>query len=273
VNVVKESDTKLLVLIVLAAGLAGALWYFRNDILPPADEPVVLQPEPIVEEVPARSGPIHPLAPPRPSEPFEDELVLLPPLDDSDGYFLLALIDTFGPGLERMLVNEALIDKFVATVDNLTRSHVSEKILPVGRLSGTFAVVAAVDDGRFYLNHDNYERYDLLVNLVARADPEAITAMYRHFYPLFQESYLRLGYPDRYFNDRVVEVIDHLLATPELDEPVRLVRPHVLYEFADAELEALSSGQKLLLRMGGEHAARIKRVLQDLRVLIIQSPG
>jgi len=270
---VKGPDTKLLLLIVLAAGLVGALWYFRNDILPPADEPVVMQPEPTVKEVPAQSGPIHPLTPPRPSESFEGELVPLPPLDDSDGYFLLALIDNFGTDVGRMLVNEALIDKFVATVDNLTRSHVSEKIRPVGRLSGAFDVVAAVDDGPFYLNPNNYERYDLLVNLAAGADLEAVAAMYRRFYPLFQESYLRLGYPDAYFNDRVVEVIDHLLATPELDEPIRLVRPHVLYEFADAETEALSSGQKLLLRMGGEHAARIKRVLLGMRVLIVQSPG
>ncbi len=269
----KDPDAKLLVLIVLAAGLAGALWYFRSDIFPQAGEPVILQPEPVVEEVPAQSGPVHPLVPSRPSGPIDSELVPLPPLDDSDSYFLLALIDTFGPDLERMLVNEALIDKFVATVDNLMRSHVSEKIRPVGRLSGVFAVDAAHDDGRFYVNRDNYERYDLLVNLVARTDLETIAAMYRRFYPLFEESYRRLGYPDAYFNDRVVEVIDHLLATPELDEPIRLVRPHVLYEFADAELEALSSGQKLLLRMGGDHAARIKRVLLDLRVLIVASPG
>ena len=113
----------------------------------------------------------------------------------------------------------------------------------------------------------------MLVNLVIRADLEAIAATYCRFYPLFQESYVRLGYPDGYFNDRVVEVIDQLLLTPEPDEPIRLVRPHVLYEFADAELEALSSGQKLLLRMGGEHAASIKRVLQGLRALIAQSPG
>ena len=269
----KDPDAKLLVLIVLAAGLAGGLWYFWADIFPPADKPVVLQPESVVEEMPVQSGPVHPLATSRPSGQIDGELVPLPALDDSDSYFLLALIDTFGPDLERMLVNEAHIDKFVATVDNLTRSHVSEKIRPVGRLSGAFAVEAAHDDGRFYLNRDNYDRYDLLVNLVTRADLEAIAAMYRRFYPLFQESYLRLGYPDAYFNDRVVEVIDHLLATPEPDEPIRLVRPHVLYEFADAEMEALSSGQKLLFRMGGEHAAKIKRVLLGMRVLIVQSPG
>jgi hypothetical protein len=273
VNFVDDPDVKLLVMFVLAAGLVGALWYFRDDILPSADEPVVVQPESAVEEVPAQRGPIHPLAPSRSSVPFDGELVALPPLDDSDSYFLLALIDSFGPDVGRVLVNEALIDKFVATVDNLTRSHVAEKIRPVGRLSEAFRLDAAGNNGQFYLSLDNYKRYDLLVNLVAKADLEVVAATYRRFYPLFQESYVRLGYPDGYFNDRVVEVIDHLLLTPEPDEPIRLVRPHVLYEFADAELEALSSGQKLLLRMGSEHAATIKRVLQGLRAHIAQSPG
>ncbi len=268
-----DPDAKLLVLIVLAAGLAGALWYFRDDILPPADEPVVMQPEPVVADVPAQRRPIHPIAPSRPSASFDGELVALPPLDDSDSYFLLALIDDFGPDIGHVLVNEALIDKFVATVDNLTRSHVAEKIRPVGRLSAAFGVDAAGNDGQFYLSLDNYERYDLLVNLVARADLEVVAATYRRFYPLFQESYVRLGYPNGYFNDRVVEVIDHLLLTPAPEEPIRLVRPHVLYEFADPELEALSSGQKLLLRMGSQHAATIKRVLQGLRALIAQPPG
>ncbi len=267
-----DPDAKLLVLIVLAAGLAGALWYFRDALLPVADEPVVIQPEPATEDVRVPKGPIHPLATPGSSTSFDGELVALPPLDDSDSYFLLALIDSFGPELGRVLVNEALIDKFVATVDNLTRTHVAEKIRPVGRLPEAFRVATTDSNEQFYLSVDNYQRYDLLVNLVAGADLDVVAATYRRFYPLFQESYVRLGYPNGYFNDRVVEVIDHLLLTPAPDEPVRLARPHVLFEFADAELEALSSGQKLLIRMGGEHAARIKQVLRGLRTLITRSP-
>ncbi|MFQ5982999.1 MAG: DUF3014 domain-containing protein, partial [Woeseiaceae bacterium] len=54
----------------------------------------------------------------------------------------------------------------------------------------------------------------------------------------------------------------------EVPEPIRLVRPHVLYEFADEDLESLSSGQKLLLRMGNEHATRIKETLEEFRLLI-----
>lgn len=271
-NRVDDPDVKLLVLIVLAAGLAGAFWFFRDDILPATQEPVVVLPEEIAEEAPTQNLPTHPITPPGPLETENRNLVPLPPLDDSDAYFLLALVDVFGTDVERLLVDEALIDKFVATVDNLPRSHVAEKIRPVGRLSGAFVTDVSDDDKAIFLEPDNFVRYDLLVALMAGADLEMVTATYRRFYPLLQESYRRLGYPDAYFNDRVVEVIDLLLLTPEPDEPVRLVRPHVLYEFADEELESLSSGQKLLIRMGNDHAAVIKRVLGDLRVLITRAP-
>ncbi len=262
----KDPNERLFIIIILAGGLAGAVFYFWDDIRPTADEPVVVQHEPVVAEQPAPGEPLHPIAPLTFSG--SRDLVALPPLDDSDSYLLLALTDIFGTDIGRLLVNEALIDRFVATVDNLTRGHVAEKIRPVGRLTTAFSADASVDNGQFYLSPDNYDRYDLLVNLVASSDLEVLTETYRRFYPLFQESYERLGYPNAYFNDRVVEVIDHLLATPEPGEPIRLVRPHVLYEYADPDLEALSSGQKLLLRMGREHAIRIKKALRDLRALV-----
>jgi hypothetical protein len=43
------------------------------------------------------------------------------------------------------------------------------------------------------------------------------------------------------------------------------VRPHVLYQYADADLEALSSGQKILLRMGPQHRAAVRERLNELR--------
>ena len=257
----------LLVLIVLATALAGLYWYFQIYTPPQADQQIIQQPE-VVEVVPREVGPIHPIAPSKNSAPTERNLVPLPPLDDSDGYFLLALVDIFGPDIQQVMVSEALIDKFVTTVDNLPRSHVAEKIRPVGRLANRFLVDDVGDDGRYLLRTENFDRYDSLVYLLQTADLELVVATYRRFYPLLQESYRRLGYPKGYFNDRVVEVIDHLLMTPEPDEPIRLVRPHVLYEFADAELEALSSGQKLMLRMGSDHTATVKQVLTRLRALI-----
>lgn len=271
-NAVKDPDLKLLVLVLSVVVLGGAFWFFREDIFPPAPEPVVVQPEPAEEKEPAKKEPIHPIASPEMSMSREGELVPLPPLDDSDSYFLLALIDLFGSGVEPVLVREALVDKFVTTVDNLTRSHVAEKVRPVGRLSGAFTVDATADKRTFELSNDNFARYDHLVDMATNADIEAVVAMYRRFYPLFQESYERLGYPDGYFNDRVVEVTDHLLATPVIEEPVRLLRPHVLYKFADPNTEALSSGQKLLIRMGPVNAERMQEVLRRLRFQIARTP-
>ena len=250
-----------LLLLVLLAG--ASVWYFWDDAEPPAPEPIVSEPEPDVAE-PVPREPLHPIEPLR-IEPVEGDLVELPPLDESDSYFALALIEVFGLALEPLLSDEGLIDKSVATVDNLTRGHVAEKIRPVGRISGSFVAAAAGANGPFFLDPDNYGRYDALVNMVTGADLDQLEATYRRFYPLIQEAYTRLGYPDAYFNDRAIAVIDHILETPEPEQPIQLVRPHVLYEFADPALEELSSGQKLLLRMGPEHAARIKSVLLEIR--------
>lgn len=263
-----DPDIKLLVAIAVGVLIAGSLWYFRDNLMPAADEPVAVKIEPPVEETAAPSGPVHPVPVVEPGESAERNLVPLPSLDDSDSYFLMALVDIFGTELESVLVNEDLIDKIVATVDNLPRKHVAEKIRPAGRVKGDFTVDAAESEDQFYLSPDSYARYDLLVGLISNADLDAVVETYRRFYPLFQESYEGLGYPNAYFNDRAVEVIDHLLLTPTPEQPILLVRPHVLYEYADPELAALSSGQKLLLRMGTEHAERIKVALRGLRARI-----
>ena len=65
--------------------------------------------------------------------------------------------------------------------------------------------------------------------------------------------------------DRVVEVIDHLLVTPEIEEPLRLIQPRVLYEFADPKLQKLSGGQKILLRMGPANLRKLKAKLREIR--------
>lgn len=267
----RDPDVNLGLAILVVLAVAGGAWYFRGQLLPQPERPIATPAESAIDEAVVDDGPKYPMTPPETGESVQRDLVPLPPLDDSDSYFLAALIDILGVNIEALLVKEALIDKFVATIDNLPRDRVAEKIRPAGRLPESFRVDTVGSDGPIYLSPDNYQRYDPLVMNIASADVGAIVETYRRFYPLFQKSYERLGYPNRYFNDRVVEVIDHLLAAPpQPDGPIRLVRPHVLYEFADPRLEALSSGQKLLLRMGPEHAAIIRRFLQDLRSELVQ---
>jgi hypothetical protein len=119
------------------------------------------------------------------------------------------------------------------------------------------------------------------VSLVDGTDSRRAVAICRGLYPLFQSAYEDLGFSGRHFNDRLVDVIDHLLATPEPTESltVQLVdvkgsvpslRPWVRYEFSDPELEARSAGQKLLLRIGLEHQRRLKAKLAAVRRLVTQ---
>ncbi|MDX1508101.1 MAG: DUF3014 domain-containing protein [Woeseiaceae bacterium] len=262
-----DPNLRLLLVLLVALLAGGAVWYFWDDLNPSAQIPATPDAA-LQQDADAPAGPIHPIEPVEPPGPSDRELVPLPALDDSDSYFVLEMIDLFGPDAGQVLVSDALIDKFVATIDNLPRSHVAEKSRPVGRLASNFAIDESVSGDKTYLSPENYQRYSALVALVDNADMDAVAAMYRRFYPLFQESYVRLGYPNGYFNDRVVEVIDHLLATPEPDYPVELVRPNVLYQFADPKLESLSSGQKLLIRIGPENAATIKQALSELRARI-----
>ncbi len=260
-----DPDFRLLLAIVVVTAIAAAGWYFRDELLPQPQEPVATAPEAGAIEVKEDAGPRHPISPPDPADSGSRSLVPLPPLDDSDAYFMLALVNVFGAGIEPLLVKDALIDRIVSSVDNLPRGHVAEKIRPVGRLPDFFWVESVDGNGPTVLSADNYQRYAPLVEQIASADVDSVVETYRRFYPLFQQAYERLGYPDRYFNDRVVEVIDHLLATPRPEGPIYLVRPHVLYEFADRDLEALSSGQKMLLRVGPDNAATVKEVLSELR--------
>jgi hypothetical protein len=93
----------------------------------------------------------------------------------------------------------------------------------------------------------------------------ALVSRYVEMYPLFQQAYAELGYPNRNFNDRLVEAIDDLLAAPELSAPAELEQPKVLYQFADPELEQRSAGQKVMMRMGADNARRVKAKLREIR--------
>ena len=119
----------------------------------------------------------------------------------------------------------------------------------------------------------NYQRYKPLIKMLAALDPAQVVAIYKKLYPLFQEAYQGLGYPDAYFNDRLIEVIDHLLDTPIVGDPIFLEQPKALYLFADPELEGFSAGRKILIRSGPENMVAIKAVLRAYRQELIRNNG
>lgn len=264
-----QETTPWLIPLVLAAGVGVAAWYYWSNI---ANQQTYAPAAPVSSETiePPRqesTGPRYPISATEFSTGAKSELRQLPPLHDSDEYFKLELTNLFGAPVAALISRAQIIERLVATVDSLPRRHVAERIRPVNGLADPF--IADSEGGNLYsISEESYKRFDALSAVIERSDVRNIAEVYRRFYALFQKAYVGLGYPNGYFNDRLIEAIDDMLATPEINGPVLLVRPHVLYEFEIPDLEARSSGQKLLLRMGSKNAAKIKVKLKVLRSVI-----
>ena len=220
-------------------------------VAPPAEEPVIQHP------LPASSEAVTPAA--------------VPPLVDSDSSFRDALVQLAGAdAVNSLLRPDAIIRNLVVTVDNLPRQKIAVEKRPVNPTAGAF--LADGDEVHATLDSRNYERYKPAVALITSLNMVKVVETYKHFYPLFQEAYQNLGYPNGYFNDRLVQVIDVLLATPQPAGPIELQQPNVMYTFSDPALEARPAGQKLLIRMGPDNAAAIKAKLMELRALVTAAP-
>ena len=249
-------------------------WFWLRDPKPPA--PVAVA-EPVEAVAPAEEPSIqHPLD--DGATPPSDAPVPLPALGDSDAPLLVEFATLASPdAVSSWIVPNGIVRRLVATVDNMPRTQVSEKVralrpVPEAIIVERSPIDTATGEERIVLSTANYARYDSAVKLLSGMDMKQVGLLYRSYYPLFQQAYEDLGYPGRYFNDRLVAVIDHLLETPIPAEPPALVQPKAMYEFADVGLEERSAGQKMLIRMGPQHAAVVKKRLTELRAQITQGP-
>lgn len=238
---------------VLACGLFALIIYFAL----PKKTPESAAP-------PAAPAVQKPALEPQIRYPVARQPAPLPALDASDATLNSALSDLLS---EKTLVDIFQLREFVrhmvATVDNLPREKIALQLMPVKRAGGKFIVTGKNDS--LAIGAGNAARYALYLRLAEAMDAAKMVALYVHFYPLFQQAYQELGYPKGYFNDRLIDVIDHLLAAPDLKPPVMLAQPKVFYLFADSDLEARSAGHKILMRIGSANAAKIKAKLRDIR--------
>ena len=187
----------------------------------------------------------------------------LPPLDESDADMLGALTELFGQeAVTQFLVPDRLVRNIVVTIDNVPRQMAVNQ-RPIKPTAGEFITTGPED--ALVLAPENYARYAPFISLVRAIDAKTLVSLYRGLQPLFQQAYEELGHPSAVFNDRLIEVIEHLQATPNVRDEIRLVQPSVLYRYADEQLEKLSAGQKLLIRMGPQNAAVIKAKLREIQ--------
>ncbi len=230
-------------------------------------ETVAVQPPEVVtlEEVDETIVPVEQAEPEILLPDLPEELPLAADFDQTAA--AQTLLSAVGAGADGF--NESnLIRRIVITIDNLPRRRLPVAYLPVQPPEQGFIVTW--EEGRPALNPENYARYGSYVALLESLNNDAAVSAYVQVYPFFQSAYDELGYGAR-FHTRLLAVIDHLLDAPEMSGEIALAQPKVRYVFADATLEALSSGQKLMIRMGPENAARVKAALRGIRGRLVNS--
>ena len=245
---------------------AGTWYYLQNRHAEQSRAPEAAQTPPPAGP-PEETAIQHPL----PGGQAPASAAPLPSLADSDPALSDALGQVAGSTtVKDYLLPENIIRRLVVTIDNLPRQKVAVQKRPAGAAGGAF--IADGDELHATLDAQNFTRYQPMVSVVAKLDMRQVAAVYIRFYPLFQQAYQDLGYPNGYFNDRLVQVIDSLLATPQPAGPIALVRPNIMYAFADPALESRPAGQKLLIRMGPDNMAVIKTKLEELRAAVTAAP-
>ena len=271
----------VLVLLVLAG---GATYYFYNK--KQAELVSIAEPPPISETIELAQ-----VEDPPPEVSLEQPEVLqdegpveevveedpLPELAASDEEAIQAAQALLGEAPARSyLVTEGLISKLVATIDALSGSELPGNIIPIqgpgGEMQATSDGVSetvnpetGLPDPLYIFDPVNFQRYTPQVEVLEAIDTDELVQNYQYYYPLLQQSYRELGHPEGEFEDRLIEVIDELLAAPEPTHPVQLIRPEAYYEFADPELEARPAGQKIMIRIGPGNAGRVKAKLEEIR--------
>lgn len=250
-----KKNTPMVIAIAAVAILAGLAAYFLWQPSPPEPAPAQVQ--------------VPPPPPPPPPEPevrqvIEPPPIPLPSLADSDSFMLDALAGLIGDkSLMKLFGTDRIIRNIVATIDNLPRRRAPMNVMPVKRAPDSFITAGTESDPT--ISPKNAARYTPYVKIAQSIDARKLVGLYVRLYPLFQQAYEELGYPKKYFNDRLIVVLDDLLAAPDIKAPVKLIRPKVYYLFADPKLEERSIGQRILMRIGSKNEAAIKVKLREIK--------
>lgn len=263
-----ENKPVLIALVITGLLILGiGVYYFSSSPAEPesVSEPVAVEPEPIkVPEPEPEPEPEPVISEPEPEPEPETPAFVLPRLDNSDQLIRDGAVSlTRHEGINSWLGSDELVRKTVVFVDNIAGGSVARE--PAAALAPRSPmIVKEISEGVYVMDERSYDRYNQVTSVFLSLDTERAVEFYLLLKPLFVEAYGELGYPDGAFDQVILSAIGRLLETPDLTEPAKLVRPVVMYEYQDPQLESLSPAQKQLLRMGPKHSLAIKNKLREL---------
>ncbi len=221
---------------------------------PPAGTPTVA--EPPVEVVIEESDPVV--------EVVDDESVVqLPDLNVSDLFVFNELRGLEnGAQVVALLAEDQIIRKFVVFVENISRGEFPQNGLPYRALNQEM-LVTNIDENLFVMDDAAHSRFDGIVDIFTSLNPDASMALYRLLSPLFQQAYAEIGFRRTSFDATLRRAITNVIETADIEGPYQLVKPSVMYLYADASIENLQEVHKQLIRLGPDNTAKLKARLQE----------
>ena len=197
--------------------------------------------------------------------PVAEAAVDLPRLNDSDSFVAEKISElSSGTSLLGYLVDEQLVRRAVVLVENISRGQYPQTALPYKPIVEEMQVSS--DDGRlFTMEAASYTRFDAAVAAFVALDTEQTVGLYRLLSPLLQQAYAEIGFRDAEFEQALIKAIDAVLSAAEIEGPFQLVKPSVMYLYADTRLEELANMNKQLIRLGPENSARLKAKLREFK--------
>ena len=191
--------------------------------------------------------------------------VSLPPLDKMDGFLrpLLSALST-RPELARWLATDDLVRQLAMAIDQAATGASPARDFKV--IKPTTPFVPAGSGLRRTIDPASYRRYDGLVQTVTSIDASSVAKIYKTIRPRLNEAYRGLGNQTSDVDKGLAQVLDILLDTPVVKDPIAIVVSDTSggWAYVDDDLETLRPAQKQLLRMG---SANVDRLLVWLRAL------
>lgn len=177
-----------------------------------------------------------------------------------------------GPAQAGMVVQERLLERLVSTINSLDGDPVPLRFRPLVHVPG---LPLLDEDGEARrLPEDSDPRYRRYRALFDRLDAVELAELFDRYEPALEQAWQDLGeHAGQPFRVRLIEVLEHLAGFDLPAERPRVHQPEVLYEYIDPQLERLSWGRKVLIRIGPEHAPEVQRKLAALAGQLARRSG
>ena len=168
-----------------------------------------------------------------------------------------------GKALAQFVAGDYVVERAVAIIDALRRGEVPYKLLPVGKPSTTFPIS---DNGlRVTLDTAGFSRYDGFAQWVGGLNTPALVSLLNDYEMIATQALTRVGVTDFDIRSALLAATTQILSTPQVSVDAELMRREANWVYMDPELEALSSLQKQVLRMGPENADIVQQKARDIR--------